>query len=421
MQKKILSLLLVSSLVACESSDKKNLVGERIDVIALAQDLKSSSLSVSLPQEEHANMWPQSLMNARHQSGHIFLASDIKKVWESSIEGSSQDPLLLNPPIIVDNVVYAFDGQAQLHAIDLKSGNLFWKKDLSAGTFDDVMGGGVSYENNILVVGSPRAEVIALSSKDGKELWRQKMPGAVRVNPTIADGRVFALTNTHELFVFDLNDGKLLWSHKTQFDQAGFLGGASVAVHENVAIVPYASGEVFALDVKSGRVLWSDSFTTYQKASALLSLAHIVAHPVIVGDVVYLLSHSGYLTAVQLHTGQTLWEREVSGTSAPCILGDFLFVLAHPYQMLCLHRESGALVWRVNLNEPKNKTRWSGPVAAGGQLILTGSSGLLRFIDPLNGATLGTKSLTSGTDIEPIVANDTLLVLTRLGDLIAYR
>ena len=58
---------------------------------------------------------------------------------------------------------------------------------------------------------------------------------------------------------------------------------------------------------------------------------------------------------------------------------------------------------------------------AGNQLIVTSSDGQARFFDPASGAQTGALQLGAGAASDPVVAGRTLYVVTRDGQLRAFR
>ena len=62
-----------------------------------------------------------------------------------------------------------------------------------------------------------------------------------------------------------------------------------------------------------------------------------------------------------------------------------------------------------------------GPVLAGGRLIVTSSDGVIRQFDPASGALLGQIELPGGAASGPVVAGETLYVLSKNGQLHAFR
>ena len=62
-----------------------------------------------------------------------------------------------------------------------------------------------------------------------------------------------------------------------------------------------------------------------------------------------------------------------------------------------------------------------GPVLAGGRLIVTSSDGLIRQFDPTSGALIGQITLPGGAASGPVVAGETLYVISKTGQLHAFR
>jgi len=60
---------------------------------------------------------------------------------------------------------------------------------------------------------------------------------------------------------------------------------------------------------------------------------------------------------------------------------------------------------------------WSGPVLVSDRLILVSSSGYAASVSPYTGALIGQIEIPSGAYIAPVVANDTLYILTNDADL----
>ena len=62
-----------------------------------------------------------------------------------------------------------------------------------------------------------------------------------------------------------------------------------------------------------------------------------------------------------------------------------------------------------------------GPIIAGGRLIVASNDGQMRYFNPQNGQLLGTAPLPGGATTNPVVAGNTLYVVTTKGQLLAFR
>ncbi|MEO6361498.1 MAG: PQQ-binding-like beta-propeller repeat protein, partial [Sphingomicrobium sp.] len=74
-----------------------------------------------------------------------------------------------------------------------------------------------------------------------------------------------------------------------------------------------------------------------------------------------------------------------------------------------------------NEKAKRGQISYSGPVLAGGRLIITGSNGALINADPTTGAVQTQTNVGADISLPPVVANSTLYVLDDNGRLHAFR
>jgi outer membrane protein assembly factor BamB len=313
-------------------------------------------------------------------------------------------------------------------AFDAANGRRLWRIDPQPkDAKDQTYGGGIAVADGRVFITTGYGQVLALDAADGKEIWRQNLTAPAHGAPTVADGRVFAITVENQLQVLAADDGHQLWSHNGLPENASLLGAASPAVEGDIVVVPYTSGELFGLRIENGRVLWSDNLATTQPVGALASIADVRGQPVIDRDRVYAVSNSGLMVAIELRTGDRVWEQDVGSTHAPWAAGDYVYVLANDDDIVCLSRQDGKVRWVRELpryaNEKKktDAIRWTGPVLAGDRLIVISSQGEALSISPYTGEPLGRMEFPDGVYVTPTVADKTLYVVTDEADLFALR
>jgi outer membrane protein assembly factor BamB len=271
------------------------------------------------------------------------------------------------------------------------------------------------------------AQVIALDSATGAVIWRRKLSAPVRSSPTIFKGRVFATTITNELSALDTKDGSVLWSHTGISEVAGLLGGASAAAAESTVVAAYSSGEVIALRIENGRVIWSESLTALRRSDPISTLAHVRGRPVINRGQVIVTSNSGRTMAIGLTTGNRQWEQRIGSSSGPWVAGDFVYLLTNANEIVCLARRTGSIRWVAQLQrfedeeDKEDAIFWSGPVLAGDRLLVGGSHGEIWSISPYSGRLLGRLDIGDPLYIAGVVANDTVYFLTNKAKLVAFR
>ncbi len=437
----LMVLLSSVSLAGCETLDqfitpgsKDRLKGERVSVLASDQsiepDPKLRNQQVVLPAPFVNPDWPEPGGYADNAMHHLSAPGELKQVWSTSAgSGSSTSARVTASPVIAGGKVYTLDAGANVSAFDEKTGAQVWRVDLTPEDEDSEkgFGGGVAYEAGKLYVSTGFGFVAALDANSGKVLWRHSATVPFRAAPVVNGGRVFVATQENQLLALAADDGRVLWDHRGIAESAGMLGSNSVAVAGDVVIVPYSSGELFALRVQNGKAIWSDTLSRTGKLTPLASLADISGRPVIDRGLVFANSHAGRLVAIDIRTGERAWTIDVGGTQRPWVAGDYVFVITDDARILCIARADGRIRWSTQLDayhspdSRKGPIAWAGPVLVSDRLIAVSSEGYAVSVSPYTGEVLGKVDTPDKAFIAPIVADNMVYLLTDDAQLTALK
>src|SRR5262249_31227539 len=152
--------------------------------------------------------------------------------------------------------------------------------------------------------------------------------------------------------------------------------------------------------------------------TALTVINDIAGRPVIDRNLVFAISHSGTLAAINFRSGSRAWTRNIPGIQTPLVAGDYIFVVSTERQVICMTRNDGRVRWSVQLDaygDPAGKLDpivWTGPILVSNFLVLAGSNGRATLLSPFTGQKLGETQMPNGTFIPPVVANGIMYVLT---------
>jgi outer membrane protein assembly factor BamB len=433
------------------SSKKSKLKGERISVMSLDESLKPDpalkDIPVTLPPPYKNSEWPQPGGYPANAMYHLQANGGLKELWaQDTGKGSDDDSRLTAPPVVAEGRVFVLDAASHLYVMKAGSGEPLWDKDLAPqnpdsgfdwtlglmGGNDDVdpskgSGGGIAFDNGKIFVATGFGVVYALDAASGKELWKTGLDVPIVDAPTANGGRVFVCTQDNHFYALAQIDGRKLWDHQGIAESAGILESTSPAVAGDYVVAPYSSGELFAIRVENGRPAWNDMLTRSGNVTALSELDDIAGRPVIDRNMVFAISHSGIMAAINLDTGDRVWTRDIGGIQTPWVAGDFLYVATTDGALLCLERKDGRVKWVhqlqrwENMKDKEDPIVWSGPVLVSNRLIMVSSDGYAISISPYTGQLMGRVQIPDGTYIAPVVANDTVYLLTNSAQLVALR
>jgi len=251
----------------------------------------------------------------------------------------------------------------------------------------------------------------------------------VRAAPTLAGRFVVVLTADNQAFALDAVNGTVLWTHQGFAEPSALLGGPSPAATGGLTVVPYSSGEVFGLVLETGEPVWLDAVQRPRRTAAVGSIADIQASPVIEPEGrVIVAGHGGEIAALQIDTGNRVWDQRLAASEMPWVAGGEVFAVSTRGEVVDLDVASGGIRWATQLprfREPEDpetaRIYHAGPVLAGGRVLVVGSLGQLWSLDPATGERLATTDIPDGVTLAPVVADGRLILVDDDGTLHVYQ
>jgi len=253
-----------------------------------------------------------------------------------------------------------------------------------------------------------------------------RLGAPVRGAPAATDDTVVVLTADNQTIALRAEDGQSRWEHRGIRENAGFFSTTSPVIAEGMAIIAYSSGEIFALRVETGSPVWSDMLIGTNRTSASAAFAGINADPVVQDGVVYIVSAAGGMTANALLNGRPLWQQEVAAHVTPWPAGNMLYVLTAQNQLVALLKRDGRVRWvqDVSVRDEDGHDitpKLFAPVLANGHVLIADNAGTLRRFNAMTGKPQDAVEIDEDAASSPVIARDTLVLITRDAALKAYR
>ncbi|HYI07357.1 MAG TPA: PQQ-binding-like beta-propeller repeat protein [Reyranella sp.] len=452
MKRVVIALAAVGVLGGCgilgKSTPTTPTIGTRIAVLAseanVEVDPALADVAIVLQPAAPNESWAQPGGNAAKSMGHLALGPSLSRAWMARIgEGSSSRARLAAGPVVGGGRVYTIDTQAVVRAFNATSGAEVWSTQVgseqdrrgginfwsgeSTGAHGILFGGGVSFDNGRVYATSGIGDAAAYDAATGTEIWRVRPGGPLRGAPTIANDNVYVTSQDNQLYALNPADGSLRWTGSGTLELAGVFGSAAPAASQGTVVAGFSSGELNAYRYENGRVVWGDALSRTSISTSVGSLSDIDAEPVIDNGRVYAIGQGGRMVALELNTGQRIWEINVAGIATPWVANDWIFVVTDQAQLLAIARSTGRVKWRTQLRryedqkDKKGHVGWVGPLLAGNRLILANSEGEIVNVSPYDGTVQSTVDTDMPVSLPMAVANNTLYILHDEGRLTAWR
>ena len=310
------------------------------------------------------------------------------ELWKKSHGVGTDEQYLKLAPVVVNQRLYIIDAEGGLDTLDATNGKRLWRKTIEASQTADDKGwfkgsdvritGGPGYGENTIMVGTEEGEVISLSADDGDELWRARVTSEILSAPQRAANVAIVRTIDGKVFGIDGRKGKRLWVYDRTVPPLTLRGTGAPIIDQGLVVTGFDGGKLAALELRTGKLRWETSIATARGRSELERMVDIDSEPVVVGSTVYVASFQGQLAAVDLDSGRTLWSRNLSSHAGFGADEDNIYATNDDSHILALDRFSGATLWRQEALRARGVTA---PGAIGDQIVVGDMEGYLHWID----------------------------------------
>lgn len=387
--------------------------------------------AIRLPAQRSNAEWAQSGGTAFHRVDHAALRATPQHVWSTKIgNGDGRRVRITADPVVAGGLIYTLDSGARVSAVT-PAGGLTWSTDLIPVTDDEeqATGGGMAYDKGILYVSSGYGRVSALDAKTGAVRWTQKLEATGSGTPLIHDGLLYLVAGDDTGWAIQTDTGRIAWRIQATPSVANVLGAPAPVIAGDFVVFAFGSGELIAAFRKGGLRRWNASLAGQRVGRAASRIGDITGSPVVAGNRIFAGNHSGRSAAISIVSGERLWTTPQGALGPVWPAGDSVFAVTDLSQLVRLDATDGSLIWVADLpgfvkDKPRKRAAvfaHYGPILAGGRIIVASNDGNLRFYSPENGSLISTVAVPNGATTAPVVAGNTLYVVSTSGELHAFR
>jgi outer membrane protein assembly factor BamB len=328
-------------------------LGERIAVLTgegdVAVDPAVAATPMNLPQPAANSEWTQSGGNSTKSMGHLALRQRARPgVQHPGRPRQSLTARLGAAPIVAGGRVFTIDTLGSVRAFDAQSGAQVWSSQTPTekGNQASLYGGGIAYDKRPIYATNGLGFVAALDERTGGIVWQvaSGRPAARRPD---------ALPTTrlrHEPGQPDLlaqeSDGSTNWSQPAALGDRRRvrLGAPRPSARARWSPASRRASST-PIATRTGRMVWQDALQRTSIRTSVSSLSDIDADAVIDRGQVIAIGQGGRMVALEITTGQRLWELNIAGISTPWVAGDWIFVITDDAKLLCVYRQNGHIRW----------------------------------------------------------------------------
>ena len=309
------------------------------------------------------------------------------------------------------NTVMLAASNGVVAALDAGTGRDLWRLNTGAA-----LAAGVGADARLAAVVTQGNELLALS--EGREIWRQKLAAQAFTAPFVAGGRVFVLAADRSVNAFDGTTGRKLWTQQRPGEPLVLRQpGALLAVGDT--LVAGLGGRLTGLNPGNGSVRWELPMATPRGVNDIERLVDLVGPVSRLKESVCARAFQASVGCVNAERGSLLWTRTADGSQG--LDGDerLVFGVESDGKVIAWQRADGERAW---MSEDLRYRGLTAPRVVGRSIALGDAAGFVHLLSRQDGTVLN-RLTTDGSGIAatPVLVGDTLVVVTRKGNVFGFQ
>ena len=270
---------------------------------------------------------PQSGMIIKDSLGFFFEAPRLsrlrcqnllnkKKIWDRKIKDVTAGL------IVVDSFLIVSSSEGTIYALDINTGETGWEYHSETR-----LAAPPSSNGDLIVQATDGGQLLALDASDGEEVFVTELEAPV-LGAAAIDDKIYLADYSGNVYALELDSGEVVWKNKldAKFWAAPTLAGGLLYVGST-------DGKFYALNTDNGEIVWEFTPGDVIRSSAI-----------VVGDYVLFGTMSGILYCLRAEDGLISARRELAGAIlfSPVSDGRHIFVATAKGELLCLGSNSSS-------------------------------------------------------------------------------
>ena len=296
--------------------------------------------------------------------------------WSREVGSGTGGKYLKLAPLLDGERLFAADRYGRVRAYHSLSGERLWQVEL-----ERVISAGPGDARDLLLFGGD-AEIFAIDKQNGALRWRTPLGSEVLSTP-VSLGEIIVVHAVDGSITALNREGSVLWRHMERVPSLSLRGsGKPLIVDANRVMIGNAAGQVLALNLQEGTLLWRATIATARGRTDLERMVDVDADLAFDDGVLYAGAFQGSVAAINTVSGQLLWTREISSQSGIVVDGEALYISDEAGDVWALARHNGATLWRQTA---LHRRALSAPAQQGRYLVVGDFDGYLHWLNKEDG------------------------------------
>ncbi|MDG2090389.1 MAG: outer membrane protein assembly factor BamB [Gammaproteobacteria bacterium] len=309
---------------------------------------------------------------------------NFQRLWSTNIGDGQGEKYNRLQPIIEAGVIYVAANDGTVQALNLEDGRRIWESRLAY-----FISGGVGIGGDYLFLGTEDASLIALDKTTGETVWIRDASSEVLSVPASDGTYLIAQSNDGRLTGYDAITGDELWIYESTVPALSLRGTSSPVILADFVLAGFENGDLVSVAIDNGTLNWNSRVAVPTGRSEIERIIDVDGDLFIDGGTVLVPSYQGFLSMVDIATGQTVWRVEESSITGASIGFGNIYISDERGHVKAYRRAGQGQDESVWVNEQLDLREISKPVSFNNYIAVGDFEGYLHLLSQVDGRFVG--------------------------------
>ena len=325
--------------------------------------------------------------------------TSIERLWKTSFGDVRRGRF---SPYVNDGVVYVADNAGNVRSLDQQTGKSGWTKSLGVR-----LGSGVSGDAGQIYVSSLDGEIYALQASNGEVLWQALASSEVLVPVSAGFASVVVRSADGRIANLDAATGKERWSTTHTPPALTINGYSQPYLLDGGVLIGLDDGRLIALNLSTGQVIWETIVSLPTGRSEVERLVDVDANILTDDQAIYVVNYRGKLARIEPVKGQIQWAVPMSST-AGIAQTDTLVVVVDEFDVVHgVAKADGRVLWSQEATKGRHLNQ---PVINNNMVLVGDKAGVLHGIALDDGRLIARNTQFDSAVGNPVTSDDVVYV-----------
>jgi outer membrane protein assembly factor BamB len=364
----------------------------------------------------------QNSLNNQNDTGELAYKGIFEKIGKYNFSKFNDFDFISPSPLFYNKNLVFYDNKGEIALYD-ENQKALWKNNFYNKSEKKIRPRlNFALKNNILIVTDDVAKYYAINIDTGELLWTKTNIVPFNSNIKIKDDIFYVVDYKNILRSISIKNGSEIWNLKTEESLTKSNTKISIALDEKSIYFNNSIGDITAVDIKSGQLVWQLPTQNNNISQNAFQLSN--SNLVINENTIFFSNNKNEFYSIDTATGLINWKNEISSDLKPVVIGKLVITISEKGYLYLVDKKSGNII-RINdlFKDYKDKKRKqikpTGFFITSNKIYVTNSDGKLIIVNSNEGNILNIVKISGGKILQPFINENNLFLITN-GSIIRF-